>query len=216
MKKIIVFLGPSLSKEEALRILPIADYRPPAGRGDVLKAIEDGAKVIGLIDGVFYHRVTVTPREIMNAIDRGVIVIGGASIGALRACELDNYGMIGIGKIYNWYKEGKINADDEVAVAYHPSTYQPISEALVNIRATLDHLLSKSKISEEEAKVILRIAKEVPFYLRNYNRIIQRSISELGIKRAKEIFEIIKLERIDQKREDAIEVLKKIKEIEVF
>jgi hypothetical protein len=38
----------------------------------------------------------------------------------------------------------------------------------------------------------------------------------LGIKRAKEIFEIIKLERIDQKREDAIEVLKKIKEIEVF
>ncbi len=214
--KIIVFLGPSLPKEEALKILPLVDYRPPAGRGDILKAIEDGAKIIGLIDGVFYHRVTVSPREIINAIEKGIIVIGGASIGALRACELDNYGMIGIGKIYKWYKEGKINADDEVAVAYHPITYQPISEALVNIRATLDYLLSKSKISEEEAKIILKIAKEIPFYLRNYNRIIQRSIPELGIERAKEIFEIIRLERVDQKREDAIEVLKKIKEIEVF
>lgn len=210
--KIVVFLGPSLSLSEAKSIIS-AEYRPPAGRGDILKAMDDGARIIGLIDGVFYQRAAVSHREILSAIKNGAVIIGGASIGAIRACELDIYGMIGVGEIYKWYKQGKIIGDDEVAVAFHPITYQPISEALVNIRATLDFIKNMRKISEEEVKLILRIAKELPFYLRSYNRILQRAIPELGGERIKEIAELVKHNKIDQKKMDSIEVLKKIKSI---
>ncbi|MCX8169464.1 MAG: TfuA-like protein, partial [Candidatus Methanomethyliaceae archaeon] len=134
-------------------------------------------------------------------------------MGAIRACELDVYGMIGVGEIYRWYKEGKIIGDDEVAVAFHPITYQPISEALVNIRATLNFLKIMEKISEIEYEIILRVAKEIPFYLRNYSRILQKAIPELGGKRVRKIEELIKHNKIDQKRMDSISVLNKIKSI---
>ncbi|MCX8170299.1 MAG: TfuA-related McrA-glycine thioamidation protein [Candidatus Methanomethyliaceae archaeon] len=210
--KITIFLGPSLPLSDAKGIL-LADYRPPAGRGDIIRAVDDGANIIGLIDGVFYQRAVVSHREILSAIKNGVIVVGGASIGAIRACELDVYGMIGVGEIYRWYKEGKIIGDDEVAVAFHPITFQPISEALVNIRATLNFLIKMKKISEEEYEIIIRIAKEIPFYLRNYNRILQKAIPELGNRRVRELEELIKYNKIDQKRLDSMDVLKKIKSI---
>ncbi|MEM3433589.1 MAG: TfuA-related McrA-glycine thioamidation protein, partial [Candidatus Methanomethyliaceae archaeon] len=173
--RIVVFLGPSLPVEEAKKILDDAEYRPPAGRGDVAGAVDEGFEVIGLVDGVFYQKTAVSHREILYALKKGVTVVGGASIGALRACELDVYGMIGVGKIYRWYKEGIISADDEVAVAFHPNTYQPLSEPLVNIRATLDALISRGMISKVEGEIIIKSAKEIPFHLRNYSRIIQKA-----------------------------------------
>lgn len=211
--KVVVFLGPSLPVEDARKILEIAEYRPPAGRGDVSGVADEGFKIIGLVDGVFYQKMAVSHREILYAIKKGVKVVGGASIGALRACELDVYGMIGVGRIYRWYKEGMICADDEVAVAFHPNTYQPLSEPLVNVRATLESLLSRGMISQRDGEVILESAKEIPFHLRSYSRIIQKAIDRIGKERAKKIFELLLKERVDQKRIDAIEVLNKIREL---
>ncbi|MEM3365278.1 MAG: TfuA-related McrA-glycine thioamidation protein [Candidatus Methanomethyliaceae archaeon] len=211
--RIVVFLGPSLPVEEAKKILDDAEYRPPAGRGDVAGAVDEGFEVIGLVDGVFYQKTAVSHREILYALKKGVTVVGGASIGALRACELDVYGMIGVGKIYRWYKEGIISADDEVAVAFHPNTYQPLSEPLVNIRATLDALISRGMISKVEGEIIIKSAKEIPFHLRNYSRIIQKAIDKLGRDKAKIILEMLRKEKVDQKWIDAIEVLKKIREL---
>ncbi|MEM2001467.1 MAG: TfuA-like protein, partial [Candidatus Methanomethylicaceae archaeon] len=126
---------------------------------------------------------------------------------------LDLYGMIGVGNIYRWYKQGVISADDEVAVVFHPNTYQPLSEPLVNIRATLELLISRGMISKADGEIIIESAKETPFHLRNYSRIIQNAIDKLGRERAKFILELLKRERVDQKRIDAIEVLKKIREL---
>jgi hypothetical protein len=69
-----------------------------------------------LIDGVFYNRAAVSHREIIDAVRSGVTVVGGSSMGALRASELDGFGMIGVGKIYACLKQGLIEADDEVAL----------------------------------------------------------------------------------------------------
>lgn len=211
--KVVVFLGPSLPVEEAEKILDDVEYRPPAGRGDVAGAVDEGFEIIGLVDGVFYQKTAVSHREILYALKKGVKVVGGSSIGALRACELDLYGMIGVGKIYRWYKQGIISADDEVAVVFHPNTYQPLSEPLVNIRATLELLISRGMISKADGEIIIESAKETPFHLRNYSRIIQNAIDKLGRERAKSILELLKRERVDQKRIDAIEVLKKIREL---
>jgi len=211
--KVVVFLGPSLSHQEARAILGGAEYRPPAGRGDIVRAANDGANAIGLIDGVFYQQAAVSHREILYAIKEGVTVVGGSSMGALRASELDAYGMIGVGKIYKWYKEGTINSDDEVALAFNPETLAPISEPLVNIRATLEGLLKKEDVSEEEGELILKAAKAVPFQLRNYQRIVQSAvIMGLDKARGRVLLDRMKEERVDQKRLDAIEVLNKLRE----
>jgi hypothetical protein len=45
-------------------------------------------------------RAAVGHREIISALKAGVCVVGGSSMGALRASELDSYGMIGVGRIY--------------------------------------------------------------------------------------------------------------------
>ncbi len=94
MQKIIVFLGPSLDQAAAEKILP-AEYHPPAKRGDLLAAVQDGATIIGLIDGVFHQESAVAHREILTAIKKGVRVVGASSMGALRAAEMDTLGMVG-------------------------------------------------------------------------------------------------------------------------
>ena len=56
--------------------------------------------VIGIIDGYFEIVPTVWHKEILWAMAQGIHVFGAASIGALRAAELDAFGMRGIGRIY--------------------------------------------------------------------------------------------------------------------
>jgi len=208
---IVVFLGPSLPRSEAEAVLRGADYRPPAARGDLRRAADDHAIAIGLIDGVFYQRAAVAHREILYAIGKGIPVVGGSSMGALRASELDSYGMIGAGEIYRWYKEGKIRSDDEVALAFHPETYCALSEPLVNIRATLDALRDKG-LTSTEGDAILNAAKEVPFHLRSQQSIIQRAVSNgLDAGRAGVLLRMMKEGRVDQKRIDAVRVLERLR-----
>lgn len=67
----------------------------------------------------------------------GVTVVGGCSMGAFRASELDTHGMIWVGRIYEWYRDGVVESDDEVAVTFHPEMFEPLSVPLVNIRTNL-------------------------------------------------------------------------------
>ncbi len=94
---IVVFLGPSLSRDKAEPVLE-ADYRPPAKRGDLYLAAREGAEIILLIDGVFFQECSVAHKEVIYALEAGAKVLGASSMGALRASELDIYGMEGIGR----------------------------------------------------------------------------------------------------------------------
>lgn len=209
----VVFLGPSMPWQDAKKILASAEYRPPAGRGDIAAVVGKGFSAIGLIDGVFYQRAAVAPREILYAIENGITVVGGSSMGAIRASELDSCGMLGVGRIYGWYKDGTINSDDEVALIFNPETFQPISEPLVNIRSTIELLLGEEKISDGEGGLLLDAAKKTPFQLRNYMRVVQGAMN-MGLEKARAatILSMMKEERVDQKRLDAVEVLGKLNE----
>src|ERR1700730_582813 len=110
-----VFLGPSLPGSEAKEILA-ADYYPPARRGDVYRIVASGIKTIVLIDGVFHSAPSIWPREILDAIAEGIQVLGASSMGALRAAELHEFGMLGYGTIFDWCRKGLIGGDDEVAL----------------------------------------------------------------------------------------------------
>ena len=87
--KSIIFLGPSLPVEEARQILD-AIYLPPAGQTDMLTAtVNCQPDVIGLIDGVFLQSLSVWHKEILYALDRGILVYGSSSMGAIRAAGGD-------------------------------------------------------------------------------------------------------------------------------
>jgi len=122
--EIVVFLGPSLSLDKAREMLE-ADFRPPAKRGDIYRAAREGARIICLIDGVFFQDCSVAHKEVLYALEAGARVLGASSMGALRASELDAYGMEGVGMIYEAYRSGRLVSDDEVALTFDPFTFAP-------------------------------------------------------------------------------------------
>ncbi|ACL16548.1 TfuA-related McrA-glycine thioamidation protein [Methanosphaerula palustris] len=201
MHDIIVFLGPSLDLTTARAILD-AEYRPPARRGDLLQAAKEGAKTIVLIDGVFFQDCSVGHREVLAAIKLGTTVIGASSMGALRASELDTFGMIGIGEVYRLYRDGIVVSDDEVALIYDPETYLHLSEPLVNIRHNLDLAVKAGILLPEAAAAILACGRGMYFPDRTYASIIAGS-GESG----EAFLSFVQKNGEDQKRLDAIEAL---------
>lgn len=84
-------------------------------------------KRICLIDGEFRQALAVQHKEIVFALLQGVLCIGAASMGALRAAELHRYGMIGIGRIFAMYRDGEED-DSLVAMTYDSVSYKPLEQ----------------------------------------------------------------------------------------
>lgn len=208
-KKIIIFTGPSLSAKEGLKILN-ADYRPPVKRNDILKAINDSPDVIGIIDGVFHQSPAVGHKEILEAIKKGITVVGGGSMGALRASELDSLGMIGVGHVYNEYASGNIESDDDVAITFDIYTGETMSEALVNISYKLTEAVKNEIINKKEKEKMISIAKSIYYPNRTYYNILKES--NLSEDKKEELRDFI-VKTIDIKKQDAIAVLKYIRDL---
>ena len=120
MEKPVIFLGPSLDHEKARKVFD-ADYRPPAKKGDFLRlAADSNVKMVGFVDGVFLQDYPPTPIEVYQlARKEGILLAGAASLGALRAVELEKIGIVGTANI-PLYNTGRVDADDEVAVTFAP------------------------------------------------------------------------------------------------
>jgi hypothetical protein len=213
MHRIIVFLGPSLERESAETILA-AEYRPPAKRGDLLRAVQDGAGIIGLIDGVFHQESAVAHREILAAIRKGVTVVGSSSMGALRAAEMDTLGMTGIGEVYRMYRSGELVSDDEVALVFDPESGFSLSEPLVNIRFTLEEAKRQGIVTVRDHTALLAAAKSIFYPQRTYGRIVSEAGAAIDQETRERFLAWVKLHAVDQKRKDAVAALEYIRGIE--
>ena len=166
----VIFLGPSLSIQKAKEIFPLADYRPPARKGDFMKISTEQNNIgfVGFIDGVFLQDYPPTPIEVYSLLRKNnLTVAGAASLGALRAVELEKFGMIGVGKIFQLYKSGRMESDDEVAVTFSDDDYKLQSEALIDIRYTLYSAVKDRVINRETKNTLVKIAKQIYFPARN-------------------------------------------------
>lgn len=204
----VVFLGPTLPQLEAAALLP-ASFRPPARRGDIYRVLAEGHTTIVLIDGEFHGSPSVWQREIADALAEGATVHGASSMGAIRAAELHSFGMIGHGKIFEWYRDGAIVADDEVALAYGPPElgYPALSEPLVNIRATLQ-AVTPEVVSPEERDQLIEFVKGTYFLERSFAALIERGpAAEWPAERRHRLAHFLGQARVDQKREDAVVAL---------
>src|SRR3954469_15630639 len=132
---IYIFTGPTLTAE-AVRAELDAVCLPPVAQGDVYRIGLRKPRAIGIIDGYFERLPAVWHKEILWAMSQGIHVFGSASMGALRASELAPFGMEGVGKIFEAYRDGVLEDDDEVAVAHGSSEtgYRVLSDATLNIR----------------------------------------------------------------------------------
>jgi hypothetical protein len=200
---VVVFLGPSLPRKRAAEVLQ-ADYRPPAKRGDIYQAAREGAEVICLIDGVFFQECSVAHKEVIYALEAGARVLGASSMGALRASELDVYGMEGIGSIYQAYKSCRLASDDEVALTFDPFSYAPTSEPLVNIRFNLDLAKEKGIISEQSREKLFLAARRLYFPHRTYQSMLQEGSKDLPPEEMDRLRLFLERESRDFKMEDAL------------
>ncbi|UOY10306.1 TfuA-related McrA-glycine thioamidation protein [Methanonatronarchaeum sp. AMET6-2] len=208
-KKVVVFVGPSLRHKEAQIILEV-DYRPPAERGDIKKASQQNPHTICLIDGVFSQDCSVSHREILQTLQKNINVVGASSMGALRASELDRYGMKGIGEIYSRYKQGTINSDDEVALTFSPQNYQPLSTPLINIRYNLEQATQKNIITQQEMEKLIQETKKKFYPKRNYSLLLKIARKHPRINHS-ELKQFLEENKVDLKKEDAKKALKYIK-----
>src|SRR5437879_3375851 len=209
---VYVFTGPTISSADATRVLE-AMYLPPAVEGDLYRVALKRPQAIGIIDGYFQSTPTVRHKEVLWAMSRGIHVFGSASMGALRAAELLPFGMEGVGAVFELYRDGILEDDDEVAVAHGPAEkdFVSASETMANIRQTLRKAERHGIISTELRVTLEKIGKALFYPDRNYSTLL-RNASENGSSQS----ELTKLQqwlpnhRVNQKREDALLMLRVI------
>lgn len=206
-----VFVGMSIRHDEANKIFP-STYLPPIRRGDI-PMLDGDIEMVGIIDGVFSSESSVGHREIISLLKKGVIVVGGGSMGALRAAELQDLGMIGVGKIFELYRDGVLEGDDEVALVFDPETFQPLSEPLVNIRFLLSSAVKKGIIEVEEKEALVSEMKRLYFPRRSFDSLIAAAEKMIGKERSSLIQKMLDANSFDLKRCDSLEVLYTMNEL---
>jgi hypothetical protein len=204
----IVFAGPSLAGGRSF-LRPGLELRQPVAEGDVMRAIDERPAAIGIIDGYFEHRPSVWHKEILLALSCGIPVFGAASMGALRAAELHDFGMVGIGRIFQAYRDGLIEGDDEVAVAHAPAElgYRSLSEPLVNVRFTLQRAVRHGIVDRDLASLIVEIAREIFFKERCWPLVVERA-RRIGVGELDRLALWLEQHRVDQKAIDARALLR--------
>ncbi len=206
---VVVFVGPSLSTDEVRAVLD-AECRPPAAQGDVYRAALDRPAAIGLIDGYFDGVPAVWHKEILWAMGQGIPVFGSASMGALRAAELCDFGMRGVGRIFEDYRDGRLEDDDEVAVLHAPAElgFAPLSEPMVSIRATLAKAEAEGVVSSGARDALLAVAKALNYRDRRWQTIFERlADGEIAEAERSALHDWLTEGRVDAKREDALAML---------
>lgn len=202
----ILHVGPTLpdARQRAGDIV----VRGPAVQGDIFQAVEEGATVIGIVDGGFEYTAPVWHKEILYALSAGATVLGAASMGALRAAECHVFGMLGVGKVFQEYVNGRRVDDSDVAQIHGPAElgWLPLSEPLVNVSATLDALVDKEFVSTDEADRLNAVAQSIFFKDRTWRSIIGLA-DFIEEERKHRITIALPACQINQKRADAIELL---------
>jgi hypothetical protein len=147
----------------------------------VYRASRSSPRAIVIIDGAFEDSAAVLYTEILWALSQRIHVFGASSMGALRAAELRCFGMVGRGRVFDSYRDCRLERDDAVAAVHGPAElgYPLLSVALVDIYATLEEALRRSVVTNDE-QILINKAAEVTFYKRRSLEIILERAAELA------------------------------------
>ena len=203
--KPVVFAGPTIGAADVRDYLD-AQVLPPVAQGDVYRVAQQGPPAIGIIDGYFDGVPSVWHKEILWAIEQGIPVFGSASMGALRAAELDVFGMIGCGRIFEAYRDGALADDDEVAVLHGPAElgFVALSEPMVSVRATVERAANAGILIDDAARRVTSVAKSLHYRDRTWDDIAARLRDASGMS---DFLAWLPGGKVDAKRDDALAML---------
>ncbi|MFN8074468.1 MAG: TfuA-like protein [Kineosporiaceae bacterium] len=202
----VVHVGPSLDARELRAALGVrARLLPPVRRGD-LDALEPGVRRVAIIDGVFFGVSAVSPREILDALRRGIEVWGSSSMGALRAAELAPFGMRGVGEVYRRYAGGEIDSDAEVALVFDPDTGKALTQPHVAVRRMVELALEDRVLDDAQARAVLHVTRALPYPDLTYPAVLAATAPVLPapVHAAWAAFVPAHVEAADLKRHDAL------------
>ncbi|MFB7600737.1 TfuA-like protein [Streptomyces sp. NPDC056160] len=210
MTRTYCFVGPSVPDAPDLTAGTGIELLPPVAAGDLGRLEVRAGDVVAIIDGYFHQRGSVRHKEILDLLGRGVRVLGASSMGALRAAELDRFGMLGIGRIYADFRDGRLEADDEVTLLHSTSEegYRPHSEPLVCMRATFAAAVRDGVCDAHVADRLIDAFSRRPFGSRSYNALTQAG-AEAGLEATavRALRRYCLAHRQDPKRDDALDLL---------
>jgi hypothetical protein len=210
---LVLFVGPTLSRDA---IDLDAQVRGPVRCGDVVVAVREGFQTLAIIDGYFDQCLPVWHKEILWALAQGRAVYGAASMGALRAAELCAFGMQGIGRIFEAYRDGLLEDDDEVALAHADASegYRALSEPLVNIRVTLSRAVADGVLQRPLADQYLELARRRFYPQRSFHQLL---LDAQAVALLRDTVDALRgwlgprfERRVDQKAEDARTLIERL------
>ncbi|RUR19916.1 hypothetical protein ELY21_02335 [Legionella sp. km535] len=191
-----IFLESTLSQEEINPYLKKSDLLLPSiTRGQLVKLYtrHPEVKEVVIVDGVFEQSPSITHKEILWLLSKGVKIVGMGSMGALRAYELRNNGMQGYGWVYDQFLNQCVEGDDEVAVAYDPlNPAKSKTLALINFRKVIE--------KHGEFANYLTIIRRIHYR--------ERTWSALSLHLPSKIIESLYDKYIDIKKEDVLNFIK--------
>jgi hypothetical protein len=162
-----VFVGPSLPA--AQRLADGVVYHPPVRHGDLFALDPAAGDRILIIDGVYQQDAPIRHKEIVAMLRRGVAVFGAASLGALRAAELETCGMVGLGLVFAAYRNGELDADADVAVlqADADHDHRSLTVAQVTVLFAVRALVAAGSITPEDGAGLADVSAALHFTERN-------------------------------------------------
>jgi hypothetical protein len=181
--KRFVFLGPSLPLAQAQALCPQAEFLPPVALGDLFDLVHTrrakAGDVVAIVDGLFEQVPAVWHKEILFALERGVHVWGASSMGALRAAELQPFGMRAVGRIAAAFVDGQLEDDDEVVVAHATAEqgFRSLSQAMVSLRFGLQSLLAAGQLELGAHDALVAHAKALHYSDRGWAAVLAHAKS---------------------------------------
>jgi hypothetical protein len=175
--RLVVFAGPS---KPEIHVPNSVEIRPPARRGDLFEFLDDSHTLILLADGTFFHHAAPSHYELLAYLSRHPVMFGTASMGALRAAELGQHGMKGLGTVFTAISKGHITDDAELAVGMCPFTYAALTVSLVNVRRLL-FLLRMKGFNVPDLRLALDVSRKIYFLDRTAEQ-LARAWSSAGLK----------------------------------
>lgn len=187
--------------------------RRPAVQGDLLRAVLEGASVIGLIDGNFEYAPPVRHKEILFGLSRGRAHFRQFEHERASGSECRVFGMIEIGEVYRRYVSADLIDDSDVALVHAPAEigYIPLSIPLVNLVITLERMTAARRISRVEQEEFRGIAAGIFYKERTWKR-LAKAMKLSSVADEIDLLKEVRASHFDVKRADALELCKAVTE----
>jgi len=211
----LVFAGGSLSPADVDGDEDIV-WVGPAEQGDMIAAVLDGFDNILIIDGYFYTKFPCTTLEVMAAMERGVNVCGAASIGALRAAELERFGMAGTGYVFEYLKRRELKPYHVVAQTYGEGD-RSLTTPLIQVVYFLDCAQRDGILGEADRHRLEAMAEGIHFTYLSFDALFSAAAGcgdlDKGMLNGLREYYATGPGRFDVKRQDAKELLRSFRRL---